>query len=125
MKQFFHWLRQNIMVFLIIAIIIWGIRGIVGINQNGYKDEIKAKSDSIALLKDQYDSLNNREATALELLSASRSSITSLQDSLTKSKIDIIIQKKHHAKQIEKFELITTAEHYIDYIRWIDTVSFE
>ncbi len=118
------WFKENWFLLLLAVLLIVLARSYWTKN-NDYKSEIKVKSDSIVLMKDQYDSLDNREAVALELLSASRSDVTSLQDSLAKSRIDNIIQKKRHAKQVEEFNLISTAEHYIDYVRWIDTISFK
>jgi len=118
------WLKENWLVLALIVLVI-----LIGRSKwtdfNGYKNKIKAKSDSIVLLKTQYDSLDDREATALELLSASRSDATLLQDSLAMSRIDNINLKKRHAKKVEEFNLISTAEHYLDYIQWIDTISFE
>jgi len=90
-----------------------------------YNAEIKAKNDSIVLLKAQYDSLDDREATTLELLDSYAIDLTSYQDSLFNARTRYINQNERHAQEVADFNRMPTDSLYLEYIRWIDTISFE
>ena len=117
------WFRKNWLMLLLIVIIGTGIFEFR--KDIRYNAEIKAKNDSIVLLKTQYDSLDDREAVVLELLDNYAIDVTSYQDSLLNIRKKYVNQKKRYAEQVADFNRMPTDSLYLEYIRWIDTISFE
>lgn len=118
------WLKKNWTIVLLVAIIGCLITNNV-VDSISYKRDIRAGSDSIAILKYQYQELEKRAGLSAELVDAYEFAFTAYQDSLQDTRIKLITQNKRHAKQVADLIRIPSDVLYIDYTRWIDTVSFE
>ena len=123
-KKILTWLRSNWMLIILIMILIIIVRS-RGTDNREYKREIKAMDDSIIFLNTQYQQIE-------DLLSVSREITTvALEDAkLSRDSIKIIEKKNtnlkyKHAIEVANFKKIPTDTLYLDYTRWIDSVSFE
>lgn len=122
------WFKENWLVLLIIVIVLI-IAFFVGrsiIKQfNEYKGEIKAKDKLIEQMMIEYQALEDNAVQAKKTAKFHKSAVSLYQDSLQDSRIKYINQKKRHAKQVADLTRIPTDNLYIDYIQWIDSISFE
>jgi predicted nucleic acid-binding Zn-ribbon protein len=90
-----------------------------------YKREIKAQDAFIEKLMSEYQTLEDSASVVKKQVEVYENQVLSYQDSLSDTKTEIINLKQRHAKQVADLIRIPSDVLYIDYTRWIDTISFE
>jgi hypothetical protein len=123
-KKKMKWKKDNWVIILIVGVLIMVIFINLRDNRN-YKREISSLSDSIKWMEVEYQLLEDRASDTLRLIESYEIKAALYQDSLEDARQRYFNQKVSHAQELEKFKLIPTSEHYLDYIRWIDSISFE
>lgn len=118
------WFKENWLVALLTGLLILVLTNSV-VRTERYKHQINAVSDSITVLKYEYSELKKAAVISAELVSAYEFATLAYQDSLNDTKQEIINQKQRHAKQIADLIRIPSDVLYLDFTRWIDTISFE
>lgn len=119
-----EWLKKNWTIVLLIVIIGCLITNNV-VDSISYKREIRLRSDSIVILKREYVKLEKAAGLSAELVDAYAFAYGTYQDSLQDSRVKYFNQKQRHAKQVADLTRIPTDSLYLNYIRWIDSISFE
>lgn len=116
------WFKENWLIALLIGLLVFVLTNSV-VRSEKHKHEINAKSDSIAILKHEYQELEKREALAAEMISAYRFADSAYQDSLQDLRIDYFKQKQRHVKKIADLSRIPTDSLYRDVTGQLDSLS--
>jgi len=121
------WIKDNWPVVLLIGIllVIIVVFIISRVKISDYRGDIKAKDALIEKIMVEYQSMEDSVTVSKELIHIYEKQLSIYQDSLQDSKSTLINQNKRHAKQVADLTRIPTDSLYVNYIRWIDSVSFE
>ena len=118
------WLKKNWIYVILVALIGYLIIN-DAVKTNSYKREIKVVSDSLIILRQDYQELEKAADVQAELISAYKFADSLYRDSLQFSNRQLINQKRSYEKAMADLTRIPTDTLYRDVTEWLDSLSVQ
>ena len=120
----YTFIKKNILLIGVIILLVVVIR-VRGTNNREYKREISRLSDSIAQVDAEYRLMEDRVSAAQKLTLRALYDAAMFEDSMRMERNKIKTNNIRHVKEIAALKRIPTDTLYLDYIQWLDSISFE